>query len=54
MSNTEDMGFLRRTAVRLREIAAIADTAISADLRRMADELEQRAADLEHREKTGG
>jgi hypothetical protein len=53
MPDTENTEFLHRTAARLREIAAIADTVIAADLRRMAVELEQRAADLERSEKTG-
>jgi hypothetical protein len=53
MPDTENTGFLRRTAARLREIAAIAETTISEDLCRMAQELDQRAVDLEQREKTG-
>jgi len=52
MPDTENTGFLRRTAARLREIAAISETLISEDLRRMAVELEQRAADLEEGDKT--
>jgi class 3 adenylate cyclase len=52
MSDPENTEFLRRTAARLREIAAAAETVISEDLRRMAAELEQRAGDLERRDKT--
>jgi class 3 adenylate cyclase len=52
MSDPENSAFLRRTAARLREIAAVAETVISEDLRRMAAELDQRAGDLEQRDKT--
>ena len=46
--------FLRARAARLRGIAGIATTAISDRLRRMADEFEARADELEKAEITSG
>jgi hypothetical protein len=43
----QDIQFLRERARRLREIAASHPTALSGQLRQMADELEARAEEIE-------
>jgi hypothetical protein len=50
MTSRQEAGFLRQRAERLREITGTHRTPLSSQLRRMADELDERADELE---KTG-